>query len=180
MRALRKLRNKAVTILRQHCLGSPRVHPHQQARKSPRVRCQTCDRQMERTIGAHQKRAGVAVTSRPEEGTEALSLQADPVGRFPHTSHLLPAPPVSQPASCKLQTTLQKGSEDQLLQTIFLREHRASVEWHSRGHSGSGSGLSFQKATQTTFLLTLFLYFILLCHLCVYPFFFPPFCVRNP
>ena len=104
--------------------------------------------------------------------TEALPLQADPVGRFLHPSHLLPAPPVSPSASCKLQTTLQKGGEDQLLQTIFFR---ASVECHPRGDSGSGSGLSFQKATQTTFLLTLFVYFILLCvamsSVCVCPFF---------
>ena len=33
--------------LLQQCLGSPRVPPHQQAGKSPRVRCQTCDWQME-------------------------------------------------------------------------------------------------------------------------------------
>ena len=110
-------------------------------------------------IGAHPKRVGVAITSRPEEGTEALSLQADPVGRFPHPSHLLPAPPVSQPVSCKLQTTLQKDGEDKLLQTFSLREHRTSVEWHPRGHSGSGSGHNFQKATQTTFLLTSFTLF---------------------
>ena len=36
----------------------------------------------------------------------------------------------------------------------FFCEHRDSVEWHPRGHSVSGSGLSFQKAIQTTFLLT--------------------------
>ena len=105
----------------------------------------------------------MAFTSRPVEGTEALSLQVDHVWRLPHPSHLLAAPLVSQPASCKLQTTSQKGGEDQLLQTIFLREHRASVEWHPRGYSGSGSGLSFQKASHATFLLTLFVYFILLC-----------------
>ena len=78
-------------------------------------------------------------------------------------------------SSCVAWQALQKGGWDQLLQTILFREHRASVEWYSRGHSGSGSGLSFQKTNQITFLLTLFVYFILLCvamsSVCVVPFF---------
>ena len=56
----------------------------------------------------------------------------------------------------------------------FFCEHCASVEWHPRGNSGSGSSRSFQKATQT-FHLTLFVYFILLCVavICVCVPFFP-------
>jgi len=75
-------------------------------------------------------------------------------------SSLPPASSTTSQSTCLIQTPSHSAERQWGPTTAnnLFREHRAYVEWHPRGHSGSGNRSGLQKVTQTASPLTLFFF----------------------